>query len=278
MEYERKLLIRRLAEVNQALQVLIMKRVIERAEWRRKLSSKGAYAMKMAQLGVWLLVVVWAGAAQAQPAQPGNFTLEMGPPGPDGVVVTMTWTASVTPNATYHVVGSYNDNTVPLDVALPATARSYNQLVPYHVSGTAQPLWRCVYAVVAGKGSENTCNGLTIPARLSIVKDIEILAVEYDEPRTNPDGSVLDDLAKTTVYGQVDGGPRITFVDIPASSPAGGQHKLVSFPSPKPTGNLTVWVTATDTSGNEGAESARPAPKKLGVAGKGTISIQTVTQ
>lgn len=83
------------------------------------------------------------------------------------------------------------------------------------------------------------------------------LRVEYQEPTDNADGSVLDDLQHTSVFYDIGGGP-VNVVDYPASLAAGGLTVIYDFVVPVLPGdkrNVTVFATATDTSGNTSAPS-----------------------
>jgi hypothetical protein len=77
------------------------------------------------------------------------------------------------------------------------------------------------------------------------------ITIEYHEPTTNVDGSVIDDLDHTSIYV---GGVKIK--DVPASAKTGGGLITESFDSGVGTGQedvLLVDVTAWDGSGNESA-------------------------
>ncbi len=86
-----------------------------------------------------------------------------------------------------------------------------------------------------------------------------ILTVSYTEPIQNTDGSMLDDLAKTSVYYSLNGGADVKVVDVLASSPKGGASMATSITVPIAIGQsalVSVRATASDTSGNESVKSA----------------------
>lgn len=84
------------------------------------------------------------------------------------------------------------------------------------------------------------------------------VVVEYDEPLNNIpniDGDVtpLTDLDHTTVYYDKGSGP-VNAVEVPATSLNGGGHIIqpISIPVAElEEANISIWATATDTSGNE---------------------------
>lgn len=278
LEVEREYHIQRLVEINEELQRRICQRIINQnvvTEERKQRAMSHSHFEKFVAFMIAMVVGLTVGVAAAQTSPPVSFGLTVGVPTTAGVPVTVSWGASPTAGATYAVVGGYNlDNTFPVNVALPATARSYSQVVPYHSSGTPQPIWRCVYATVAGANSENSCGSVIIATQPVVAG--EPSTVMYKEPTTNADATPLLDLAKTTVYTQVDTGP-IGKIEVAAASPTGGQDKSVTFPAPAVTGILSAWVTATDAGGNESVVSPKVS-KTLGAPGKGSISITTITQ
>ncbi len=79
-----------------------------------------------------------------------------------------------------------------------------------------------------------------------------VVNIEYHEPSTDKNGA-LTDLSHTTVY--LNG---VKYMDIPASSPSGGglisTSVDTSFPVDAMT-DVTIYVTATDLSGNESVPS-----------------------
>lgn len=80
------------------------------------------------------------------------------------------------------------------------------------------------------------------------------LTAAYTEPTTNPDGSALTDLAYTSIYYHVNGGPKIVGPRTTASDLSGGGHIEIILIVPAPTGGVTdlaFYATATDTAGNE---------------------------
>lgn len=90
------------------------------------------------------------------------------------------------------------------------------------------------------------------------VTGVEV-AVTYQEPATNADGSPLSDLDHTTIYHNF-GGPKVEAARAPATASVG--NGLITRTITIPVGenqevNVDIWATATDSSGNEGAESAR---------------------
>jgi hypothetical protein len=80
--------------------------------------------------------------------------------------------------------------------------------------------------------------------------------VAYQEPVANADGTVLDDLAHTTIYYSLDGGARIKAMDIPASATGGGGNIQQAFVIDGLGSQVDVLITytATDISGNESLE------------------------
>jgi hypothetical protein len=287
LKHEREHLILRLIDLNNELQIRIMRKAILRMEKRvAKEDGMNArdFAMKMARMAVFLFALGWASVAHAQPAMPGGFVLTGGVPTTQGVPIQMSWAASTTAGVTYAIVGGYPvDNTIVMNfIPLPGTARSYSQVVPYHVSGTAQPFYGCVLAVLATVQSEYACGSITVPAKPAVIA--ELVTVEYDEPVTSdctgvpaPCSTILNDLAKTSVYSQVNGAGPITRLDVAAVVLAGGQHKIVTFNAPATTGLLEVWITASDTLAAESVSTVKVS-KRLGLPGKGTILLQTLTQ
>ena len=97
----------------------------------------------------------------------------------------------------------------------------------------------------------------------TVVQTGATVAINYTEPSENaasPEGVItaLTDLAFCTLYYNTGSGP-VKAVDIPASSPTGGQPMVVSYTVPFTPGmeaDVTFSLTATDTSGNESAHSA----------------------
>ena len=77
---------------------------------------------------------------------------------------------------------------------------------------------------------------------------------KWIEPITNSDGTPLTDLAKTTLYYQVNTSTPVK-KDYPAKLLTGGATKTVSFTPimncKTQTNTVKKWVTATDTKGYE---------------------------
>lgn len=101
---------------------------------------------------------------------------------------------------------------------------------------------------------------LTAPAYAidATVTGVEV-TVTYQEPSVNSDGSPLSDLDHTTVYHNF-GGPKVEAARVPATLPVGGGTvtQTITIQVPESTeADVEIWATATDTSGNESAESAR---------------------
>ena len=85
-----------------------------------------------------------------------------------------------------------------------------------------------------------------------------IVEGQYTEPTTNANGSALTDLAKTNVYYQIPGQSAVKGPNVPASALTGGGTITTSVTVPLVAGqeaDVTFWVTASDTSGNESARS-----------------------
>jgi len=86
-----------------------------------------------------------------------------------------------------------------------------------------------------------------------------IVEASYTEPNTNADAppTSLVDLARTTIYYSIDG--TITkALDVPATATTGNGNivRQVAVPvGPNVEKNVTFWVTAFDTSGNESVKS-----------------------
>lgn len=81
--------------------------------------------------------------------------------------------------------------------------------------------------------------------------------VVYEEPTVNADGSPIVDLDHTSVYGDSGSGPS-KVADVPATSSTGGGMitQRVTFPvAENQESNVTIFATATDSTGNEGPRS-----------------------
>lgn len=82
--------------------------------------------------------------------------------------------------------------------------------------------------------------------------------VAYQEPIDNVDGTVLTDLAYTTIYYSLDGNKKIEAMEenIPASSVFGGGNIQQTFVIDNlgTQVNVLISYTATDQSGNESDE------------------------
>jgi hypothetical protein len=90
----------------------------------------------------------------------------------------------------------------------------------------------------------------------------QTIAISYDEPTTNadPTATPLTDLSHTNVYYSLNGGAKVKGPNVSASAATGGGSKTTSVLVVLPfTGEhrVELWATATDTSGNESAESNR---------------------
>lgn len=85
------------------------------------------------------------------------------------------------------------------------------------------------------------------------------VSFSYLEPTKSADGSALGDLAYTTVYYQIDSQNTQKVPQVAASKLSGGGTQvglaLLAIPSGAK-GNVLLWVTATDTTGNESQKSA----------------------
>lgn len=82
--------------------------------------------------------------------------------------------------------------------------------------------------------------------------------VEYDEPTTNTDGSLLNDLLKTVMIWKIGSGIE-TSVDVSATRPQGGGHIIRNINvtvAPNQRGLLSVQLIAVDTSNTPSARSA----------------------
>ena len=80
------------------------------------------------------------------------------------------------------------------------------------------------------------------------------ITVSYVEPKTRADGSLLTNLAKTTIYYDIGEG-LLKAKEIPAVNPKGGGKisEIVNIPLKKgKTVTATICVTATDVDGREG--------------------------
>lgn len=80
----------------------------------------------------------------------------------------------------------------------------------------------------------------------------------YEEPSVNATGTPLQDLAVTTTYYKIGTAPRVSCAEVPGSSPTGGQTRQSLCLVPilaNQEADVDIVVTATDTSGNESAES-----------------------
>ena len=83
------------------------------------------------------------------------------------------------------------------------------------------------------------------------------ITIEYGEPTINSDGSVLKDLAKTTIYYNIGSGP-VKAAYIPATINTGGGtiiHKIILPVSQVEEVTADLWATASDTTGNESEKS-----------------------
>lgn len=82
--------------------------------------------------------------------------------------------------------------------------------------------------------------------------------VNYQEPVSNADGTVLTDLAYTTIYYNLDGNTKEKVMDIPASSVFGGGNiqQIFVIDNLSRQVNVLISYTATDQSGNESSEFA----------------------
>lgn len=253
------------------------------------ISKARALAKLAALLVLFTAQTAWA---QTVPARPPTYSLVLGTAATNGYNITQTWTASPTAGVTYRVFGGYNtDNSEYYEVNLPAGTLTYTRVFPFHKSGTAQPMWACVAAILNTVKSENSCGSLTIPAKTTTPP--RQVTVTYTEPTTNdcvgwkppPDHPewtcppMLDDLGKTTVYGRVDAGTPTKMAESAAVLPTGGQSKTLTFNAPATTGMLYVWVTATDIYGNESKPSPEvSAPLSPTAPGKGTINLEVIIQ
>lgn len=106
-----------------------------------------------------------------------------------------------------------------------------------------------------------------IASALDFTASGTILTVTYTEPTTNADtpATLLDDLAFTNVYYQLDAGVAVKGPNVPATSPAGGGAISTQITVPVVAGqrvNVTISATATDTSGNESVKST-PVTKRI---------------
>lgn len=89
-----------------------------------------------------------------------------------------------------------------------------------------------------------------------------VITVDYDEPVTRGegtaacimDGGALTNLDHTTIYYSVNGSPAQKAARVAAKAPTGGGHVTQDVTLNGLTihsGDITVWTSATDTSGNE---------------------------
>lgn len=93
-----------------------------------------------------------------------------------------------------------------------------------------------------------------LPTQADTTREVTI---SYDEPTTSKDGSLLTDLAKTTIYYDAGHGP-VKVMEVPATAPTGGGTitRRIAIPvSGEATSRVTIWVTATDLNGNESPHS-----------------------
>ncbi len=78
----------------------------------------------------------------------------------------------------------------------------------------------------------------------------------YWEPTTSEDGTLLQDLAYTSIYYKLDGGSRVLVTTVPASDVTGGGKVTQSF-TISGLGNqvdVEITYTATDKVGNESTD------------------------
>lgn len=83
------------------------------------------------------------------------------------------------------------------------------------------------------------------------------ITLDYTEPTTNKDGSLLTDLDHTTIYYDKGEGT-VKAKDVPATALTGGGSISEQFVVPvaeDTEADVNIWATATDTSGNESADS-----------------------
>lgn len=83
------------------------------------------------------------------------------------------------------------------------------------------------------------------------------LLVEYTEPSTTKTGTPLTDLDHTTIFFDLGSGPQKA-VDVPATSANGGGaiSQVIQVPvGADQEADVSITVTATDTSGNESTPS-----------------------
>jgi hypothetical protein len=98
---------------------------------------------------------------------------------------------------------------------------------------------------------------------------------EYTEPTTNDCSAyandpscptILDDLAFTTVYYQIDN-QAVKTIMTASPSVMGGAHHFVDIPTARADKRVTAWATATDTAGQESVATAA-VTKQLKRTGK----------
>ena len=103
--------------------------------------------------------------------------------------------------------------------------------------------------------------GLTITTpvwAVTVTPTGTILTVDYEEPATNTNGSLLTDLKETAVFYAFPGQAVTLCVTTTASRPTGGGHVSVACTVPVSEGqelDVTVTATASDLSGNRSAPS-----------------------
>lgn len=82
--------------------------------------------------------------------------------------------------------------------------------------------------------------------------------IAYEEPTLSSDGSPLTDLAYTSVFYRVNGGPAVEGAKHAASRPSGGATISNTLLVPAPVDARTqidFWATSTDLAGNSKGES-----------------------
>lgn len=106
--------------------------------------------------------------------------------------------------------------------------------------------------------SISKCSDDNIVYALDVTVSSSEITVIYDEPALNSDGTPLTDLFFTTIYVQlgIDTVPIVE--DIFSATLTGKAHIIhnmfISTPQDRLT-DIDIWVTATDTSGNENIPS-----------------------
>ena len=94
----------------------------------------------------------------------------------------------------------------------------------------------------------------TTSAQITVTPSKPFVTVSYIEPTTKANGQPLTNLAKTTIYLNLEKGLE-KHKDIKATNPEGGgiiQEKIPFSLKPGETLRATICVTATDTNGLEG--------------------------